>query len=188
MSESFLFENKKFNESESFLFENKRKLADRIQKIVSKKDLIQIKNIIIENNPDLPFMKNGNGYFMQFQNLSHDTYMKLTDFLDSNEKHDENIKIKEMTTEILDSSELISDELTAITDTDETSECIFSKKLRLTNTESHILNRVKYEKELKKNECNSNEDDTYFSYDNIKTKEIFVQNESSKNKKNHKKN
>jgi hypothetical protein len=167
--------------SESFTFEGKYKLAERIRKLVNKKDLQQIKNIIEGNNPDLSFMKNSNGYFMQFQNLSDDTYAALTKFLDKLDKK----KQKEIESEILENSEALTEEITGLTD--DTSEKTVSKKLRLTNTESHILNRVKYEKELKKNETNSDDQVTYFNPNDskqktqkLKTEEIFVQTKKTK--------
>ena len=171
--------------SESFTFEGKYKLAERIRKLVNKKDLQQIKNIIEGNNPDLSFMKNSNGYFMQFQNLSDDTYAALTKFLDKLDKK----KQKEIESEILENSEALTEEITGLTD--DTSEKTVSKKLRLTNTESHILNRVKYEKELKKNETNSDDQVTYFNPNDskqktqkLKTEEIFVQTKKTKKKSN----
>jgi hypothetical protein len=150
--------------SESFSFDKKRRLADRIQKLTDKKDLMQVKKIIVENNPDLPFMKNSNGYFMQFHDLSTESYIKLGEYMD---KKDEKKRIKDIESDLIESSELLS-EVNEITN--DASDNNISKKLRLTNTESHILNRVRYEKELKKNENNSEEEITYFNCDSVKTK------------------
>jgi hypothetical protein len=158
----------------SFSFDKKRKLADRIQKVGSKAELQQIKAIIAENNPELSFMKNSNGYFLQFQNLSDATYIAITKYLDKLDKK----KLKDIETDMIDNSEVISDENTALTD--DASEKNVSKKLRLTNTESHILNRVKYEKELKKNELNGDEQIEYYNYENLLDNEIFIQNETKK--------
>lgn len=148
--------------SEGFSFEKKKKLATGIQKLSSKADLVQIKKIIVENNPELAFMKNSNGYFMQFQNLSNETYIKLSDFM--NEKDMQ--KKKKMLKEI--ESEILSDEINTLTDN--VSDKNMLKKLRLTNTENHILNRAKYEKELMKNESNSDADVVVYNCDNVKTK------------------
>lgn len=171
--------------SESFTFEEKYKLAERIRKLTCKKELQQVKNIIEENNPELSFMKNSNGYFMQFQNLNNSTYVELGKFLDKLEKK----KQKEIESEILENSGVLSEEITELTD--DVSEKNMSKKLRLTNTESHILNRVKYEKELKKNETNSDDEIKYFNPGDSKQKttkpkndEIFVQSKKTKKKNN----
>ena len=166
---------------DSFTFEKKRKLSERIEKLTTKKELQCIKNIIEEKNPDLSLVKNNNGYFMQFQNLSDSTYTELTKFLDKLDKK----KQKEIESEILENSEALSEEINGLTD--DASEKNMSKKLRLTNTESHILNRVKYEKELKKNETNSDEEMTYFNSETKsetkKKDEIFVHlNKDLKNK------
>jgi len=169
-------------------FDKKRKLADRIQKINNKTELQHIKAIIAENNPDLAFMKNSNGYFLQFQNLSDATYIAITKYLDKLD----NKKLKDIETDIIDNSELLSDENTTLTEN--ASDKNVSKKLRLTNAESHILNRVKYEKELKKNELNYDEPVEYYNYENLLDNEIFIQNDTRKqiktktknNKKNNK--
>jgi predicted transcriptional regulator len=167
----------------NFPFEKKKKLADRIQKLSEKSELQQIKSLIAENNPDLPFMKNSNGYFLQFQNLSEPTYSAISKYLDKLDKK----KLQDIESEMVDNSEILSDEINALTD--EISERNISKKLRLTNTESHILNRVKYEKELKKNEANSDEPLEYYNYDkptsheptlSKQSEEIFVEKQTKK--------
>ena len=180
--------------SESFSFEKKKKLATKIQKLSSRADLVQIKKIIVDNNPELAFMKNSNGYFMQFQNLSDGTYIKLSEFLNEKDSQEKKKILKEMESEICDNSDLLSDDVVALTDnvTDKN----VSKKLRLTNTENHILNRAKYEKELKKNESNSDNDVVVYNCDNVKTKnkpkkdtitttdlDIFIKNEPVELKK-----
>lgn len=142
-----------------FSFEKKKKLADRIQKLNSKHELQQIKSIITDNNPDLEFMKNSNGYFMQFQNLSLNTYIAISKFLDKMDRK----TIKNIESEVFENSEILSEGITHLTD--EIQEKNISKKLRLTNTESHILNRVKYEKELEKNEMESTEQIEYYNYE-----------------------
>jgi hypothetical protein len=163
--------------SDSYTFEKKKKLIDRIKKLTSKTDWMNVKKIITDNNPELDCMKNSNGYFMQFKNLSEKTYDELTKFLDKAEKK----KLKELESEILETSIVTSDEKSNSNSANEASEKNkknMSKKLRLTNTESHILNRKKYEDELKKNE----EEGTTFSDDvekkshkSTKTDDIFLQ-------------
>lgn len=179
--------------SEGFSFEKKKKLVNRIQKLSNKTDLVQIKKIIVENNPELAFMKNSNGYFMQFQNLSDETYAKLTDFLNEKDAREKKKILKEI------ESEILSDEANTLIDN--ISDKNMSKKLRLTNAENHILNRAKYEKELMKNESNSDVDTVVYNCDNVKTKvkskkgtiestkdivdsDIFVKTELTETKKN----
>jgi hypothetical protein len=126
-----------------YTFDKKKKLMERINKLTSRSSFEQVKKIIVENNQELESMQNQNGLFLQFNNLNNDTYIELTSYLDKLDK----ANLKRMKDEIMETSEAISDEDTF----NGGSEKNMSKKLRLTNTESHIINRVKYEKELEKN-------------------------------------
>lgn len=165
-----------------YTFEKKKKLLDKINKLSSRSDFEQIKKIILENNPELESMKNQNGLFLQFNHLSNDSYIELANFLERTEK----IKLKKLKDEIMETSEILSDD----TFTNNNSEKNISKKLRLTNTESHIINRVKYEKELKKNESMTDVDefnvyDPETSHKKQNKPDIFVSiNEESEKKKN----
>ena len=159
--------------SEEFSFDKKKKLVDRIGKLTNKNDLIIIKEIITKNNPTSEFMKNSNGYFTQFNNLITKTYHDITVFLDKIDK-------KKMKKEIYDTDIF---EKTIVL---ETSENNLKKKLRLTNTENHVLNRAKYENELKKNENNSDNAIEYFNSE-VKPKkqeDIFVSKKVIKKSKN----
>lgn len=157
--------------TENYTLEKKKKLADRIQKLTEKSDLMQIKNLITENNPDISFTKNSNGYFLLFHNLTNDTYLAINKFLDKVEKRKLKIIQSELDTELVDSDTI----------TDDHSDRNVSKKLRLTNTENHLLNRVKYEKELKKNETNVDENLEHFNI-NEKSNDIFISNKKKHNK------
>lgn len=145
--------------SENFSFGKKKKLVERIQKLTDKNDLMKIKKIIIDNNPDLGFMKNSNGYFMQFQNLSDDTYKKLTEFLDEKDIIDNKKEFLKIESELAETEELLSANSASISKEPPVKkiEKSTSKKLRLTNAENHLLNRKKYENELIKNEKNEND-------------------------------
>ena len=165
----------------TYTFDKKKKLLDRINKLSSRADFEQIKKIILEKNPELDSMKNQNGLFLQFNYLSDDTYLELAGYLDKSDK----IKLKKLKNEIMQTSEAFSDDTT----TNCGSEKNMSKKLRLTNTESHIINRVKYEKELKKNESMTDVEELHI-YDpetSHKKSDIFVlineENEKKKAKK-----
>jgi len=164
--------------SDSYTFEKKKRLVDRIKKLTSKTDWMNVKKIITENNPELDCMKNSNGYFMQFKNLSDKTYIELTKYLDKSEKK----KLKELESEVMDTSIVTSDEKSNSNSDDKSkNKKTVSKKLRLTNTESHILNRIKYENELKKNEeeatlsDNNDTEERSHKSTNKKTDDIFVQ-------------
>lgn len=141
---------------ENYPFDKKKKLLEKINKLSSRADFEQVSKIIAENNPELGSMKNANGMFMRFDTMTTKTYLELTSFLDKVDKR----KQKQMVNTIRESSDVFSQEedddknftLSGTRDSHVTSEKNISKKLRLTNAESHILNRVKYENELKKNE------------------------------------
>lgn len=134
-----------------YSIEKKKKLAQTIHKISDHAELKQIKNIILKNNPELSITKNSNGYFMQFQNLSTSTYIELEKYITKLEK----VRLKQIHNEILQSSENIDEE--GILSDGYIKDPKNTKKLRLTNTENHLLNRAKYEKELMKNEGTDDE-------------------------------
>lgn len=144
--------------STTYPTDKKRKLADRIHGIKSKDHFKTIKNIIVTSNPDLEFMKNNNGLFAEFQSLNVQTYFELEKFLNKVDK----IKQKNRESEI-DALEMLSSDVGNFTDEPPKRQQEYSKKLRLTNTETHLLNRARYEKEIKKNE-NSDNDDNYDTY------------------------
>ena len=148
--------------SEEFSFEKKKKLAERISKLSNKSEILKIKSIIEECNPDLIFSKNSSGFLTKFQDLEQSTYEKLTKYVNSIEK--KKLKKLELESEVL-RSEIVSEDIKNVSNEK------INKKLRLTNTESHILNRAKYEKELIKNEKESKGE---FTGDI--TDDIFVQN------------
>lgn len=149
--------------TEVFSYEKIEKLADRIRNMRNKKyknDLIQIKNIIVSNNPDISMIKNNNGYLApEFEKLSCSTYVKLTDYFD---KMDERREESE--------SERTQSDYYQYSRTDEFSEKNINKKLKYTNSENHILNKLKYEKALKQHqsECEEkNMDDDHIRIKNL---------------------
>ena len=166
-----------------YTFDKKKKLMERINKLTSRSNFEQVKKIIVENNQELESMQNQNGLFLQFNNLKNETYIELTSYLDKMEK----ANLKRMKDEIMETSEAISDEDTF----NGGSEKNMSKKLRLTNTESHIINRVKYEKELEKNNNNTDIEelsvyDPETSHNKKPKADIFVSLDDGDKKKNKK--
>jgi hypothetical protein len=159
--------------SEEFTFDKKKKLVDRIGKLTNKSDLAIVKELILKNNSELQFMKNSNGYFTKFDKLSNKTYNDILSFLNKNDKK----KMKVIQQEMLDTNELLECSDTNTNFVTDVSDKNLKKKLRLTNTENHVLNRAKYEHELRKNENNSDDDITYFNTENIKSKDIKIKKE-----------
>lgn len=140
--------------SKVFNTEMKKSLANRIQNIKSKNDIKEIKKIILENNIELDSTTNTNGLFLRFQKLTSDTYPKIKKFLDTRDKHE---KIKELQSEILD-SEALSEEIKFLTETSDTK---ISKKYRLTNEETNLINRIKYEKNIEENAKDDDDSDIF---------------------------
>jgi hypothetical protein len=152
--------------SKPFTIEMKKSLANRIGNIKNKQDLKAIKKLITDNNPDLEKTENSNGMFLRFQILSNETYDKIKKFLDARDKQE---KIKEIKSEIIDSATL-SEEIKFLTENSENKNSSLSKKYRLTNEETNLMNRIKYEKNLEENSKNDEDD-------------IFVHNSSKKKSK-----
>lgn len=180
----FIKENKDVKEID------KKKLAEKISKIVIlKADLKQVKDIILEYNPDAPHMKNSNGIFFPFNDLEPITYTKLNEFV-------KKIELKELrkTESELCGNNSSDDELAVTYNmTKIYNGTKVSKKLRLTNTENHLINRAKYEQQLKENNVKQEEEAVLYDVDNVKTKdinkettkdaEIFAKNFSNDSKK-----
>jgi hypothetical protein len=176
--------------------DKKKKLVNKISKLTSQTEYEHVKNIIKKYNSDIPTMKNNNGTYYDFESLTNETYIELTRFLDKIEKN----KIKKMQNEIFDSSDAFSEEHIENTDNAKSgtyqSNKNISKKLRLTNGESHIINRANYEKELKKNECVDKifEELTIYNPESFQNKkitdnvsDIFIHVDEENNKKKNKK-
>jgi hypothetical protein len=156
-----------------FSIEKKKRLAEKIEKITEKKYLLEIRNIIIQNNPTLEITKNNNGLFMKFQSLSDKTYDEIEKLINKINKHRIKISLSEDIPDEKKSSE--SGDKAIITETLPKRSHDVSKKLRLTNTENQILNRRKYEKELMKNEI----EPEIFSPNDIINKKM-IESESSR--------
>ena len=149
--------------------EMKKSLANRIQNIKNKHHIKEIKKIILTNNPDLDSITNTNGLFLRFQKLSDDTYPKIKKFLDVKDKEE---KLKEIQSEIMD-SDALTEEINFLTENSE--KTILSKKYRLTNEETNLINRIKYEKNIEEN-----------AKIDSPTNNIFIQQSNKCNKSNKK--
>lgn len=172
--------------SNVYTTDKKKKLIDKIQRLTSKADFDQVTKIILKHNSEIESMQNTNGIFLKFGSLSNETYEELSKFVERIEQK----KIKQMKNDIMESSEIFSAEELSINN--KNSDKNVSKKLRLTNNESHIINRVKYEKELKKNENMSDSDELkIFTNNSFETKQnkksdIFIQVDEENENKNEK--
>lgn len=128
--------------------EKKKRIISRLNEMRNQDDLKKIRDIILKDNPMSEHAKNNNGtFFLQPKTLKDSTYLAVEKFLIKLDKQ----KIKSITSELINTSDL-SNEFSSEKQSDVKPG--MSKKLRLTNTENHILNRAKYEKDIKENERN----------------------------------
>jgi hypothetical protein len=136
-----------------------------------KKDLKQIKKIIEENNPDMSMTKNNNGYFSpDFETLSYNTYVQLEKFL-------ENMK------EVKSDENMTAESEYYFCGTSDKNNSNLNKRLKYTNSENLILNKMKYENALKEhqNEYSDKKDEHIEIKDLMK---ILKQNETANEKQN----
>lgn len=129
-------------------YESIIKLSERISNMRDKKykkDLKSIKKIIEENNPDICMTKNNNGYFSpDFETLSYETYVKLEIFLNE-------IKDREKSAE-----NTVTDSEHYVFSASKNNENL-NKRLKYTNSENLILNKIKYENALREHQSEYNE-------------------------------
>jgi len=142
-----------------YSFEKKKKIANKIHLLDVKKhksELKKIKSIIVNENVNIEFMKNANGLFAHFNNMTETTYAQLEKLLDSIDRNMNSTKYSSIQQNISsndpEESTIATTMSNSHTETFPKRQNNLSKKLRLTNAETHILNRVRYEKELQKSD------------------------------------
>ncbi|ARF09229.1 hypothetical protein Catovirus_2_178 [Catovirus CTV1] len=145
----------------AFSFEELEKLADKINKIRKKKYLEEIRDIIINNNPNIKITENSNGLFFHFHNLTDDTYSKINSFL----------KKINRAKRSLETSDILSSEHMPYSN--EENPFAADSKLKYSNKEKNLIKRKNYDNEL--NGENGNPVD---SQDNSN---IFIKKSKNKN-------
>lgn len=120
------------------------KLSEKISRMRDKKykkDLKHIKKIIEECNSDISMTKNDNGYFSpDFETLNYETYIKLENYL-------EEIKLRNNQT----NSNTDTEKNLSYT-SDKNNDCALNKRLKYTNSENLILNKIKYVNTIKEHQ------------------------------------
>lgn len=153
--------------SNTFSFEELEKMADKISKIRKKKYLEEIRDIIIENNPNIKITENANGLFFHFHNLTNETYQKINIFLKKTSKLKKNSENSDQL-----SSEYIpysNEEFPFSTDS----------KLKYSNKEKNLIKRKIYDNEINGEEEGENLNDLKNNIVN-ENSNIFIK--KSKNK------
>lgn len=119
-----------------YSIDDKREMANKIHNITNKNYLLKIKNIIINENPNLPLTYNSNGVVFYFHNLSESTYIHIDElFIKIDNKH------------LSDFTKSLSDSPTPILsyDIDPFNDINSNNKYKLSNKEKNIIKRKQYE-------------------------------------------
>ncbi len=123
------------------------KLIDKIKKIKKKKNLTDIRDIIINNNPELNITENAYGIHMCFNKLTQKTFYKLDKYIRSM-----NDKIK--TTDTATATTNIEDINESLNDCKINQEGYMyenNSRLKFSNKEKNIIKKRMYDKALKIN-------------------------------------
>lgn len=150
--------------TKKYTFEDMEKINNDISKIKKKEYLENIRDIIIENNPNIKITENTNGLFVHFHNLTNNTYKELEKYI----RNANNKKKKKKT----DSTNTLSEYVPY--STDEHTYCN-DGKMKYTSKEKILMKRNMYYNEIN----NVNIDDT--GDNNIESSDIFIK----KNQKKH---
>ena len=118
-----------------YTFDDLEKIVDKISKIRKKKYLEEIRDIIIENNPQIKITENANGLFFHFHNLTQETYSKINSLLKKISKVKKTYNVDHLSSEYIPYS---NDDYLFSSDT----------KLKYSNREKNIIKRKIYDKEL----------------------------------------
>ena len=120
--------------SRQFTLEEKRRLSNKISANRNKDELIRIKNIIFEDNPNIPINRDSGGMLMFFQNLNPQTYVKLEKFI----KDIEHKKMIKQTNIITKTSDKMLSELS------DQNYMTSRSRYRYSNKERNIMKRKEY--------------------------------------------
>jgi hypothetical protein len=148
----------------SFSFDDLEKIVDKISKIKNINQLTIIRDIIINNNPNLLVTENTNGLFMHFDNLTTDTYVQLNTFFKKISK----AKISKASNELLSSDSNTSQTVAEHQYTN-------NSKLKYSNKERNIIKRNLYDKEINGSNTTQKEDFNFINtQESVSNTGLFV--------------
>ncbi len=126
--------------AKSYTTSRKKRLAEKIGKITSKRDIVNIHDIITENE-DVNITENKNGMHLLFHKYKDETYRKLDKFLH---------KINKKRKYFVDSENIPTENMVykAYAKDKYPSQKNFSPKLKYSNKEKNIINRRIYNKNI----------------------------------------
>lgn len=166
------------NVNKIYSFEEMETLINKITRIKKKKNLEEIRDIIISCNPSISVTENSNGIFMHFNKLKNETYHMLNKYMKNYQKEKDELSNSNKISDNCDSlqlSDISSDDMkTKSTDKDKNNiskegKYIHNSRLKYNNKEKNIIKRKIYDKELQ--ESNS---------ENISNDTLFIKNNNSK--------
>ncbi len=134
-----------------YSYEDIEKLSPKIQKIKRKKNLEDIRDIIINNNPELNVTENSNGIYLCFNQLSNDTFLKVDKYV---KKYFENEANKKISTDmaITITSTVTEDDNNKVTSyIQENYLYDDNSRLKFSNKEKNLIKKRLYDKALKIN-------------------------------------
>jgi phosphoribosylformylglycinamidine (FGAM) synthase-like enzyme len=148
--------------------EQQKKIVKRIEKMKSKKDKDNLKNlmkIIRDNNPQYYETKNSGGILLKFNELTEKTHNEIVLWL---EKIDNTRSmLSECSEDVIYKSPKNKQEKSP-----KHIHKISDKKLKPTNGEMQVINKLKYQKILKDNATKSIDDSSESEINNIFVKTI----------------
>lgn len=148
----------------NYSHERKKKIAEKIQKIKRKNDLIKIFKLIYEENNQIT--ENNNGIFLFFHKLSDETYKKIEEMLKKIQKK----KNEDSDRQKINYTPYYKDEFT------EQEKII--PKMKLSNMERNIIKRIRYEENMNKENNNVLSDSTPGNV-TASEKSILIENQSN---------
>ena len=149
-------------EVKNYLFEDLEILADGISKIKKKDNLIDIRDIVLNNNPNIAITENSNGIFFQFTDLNPNTYVQLEKYLEKSME-----KNKKKNTDSISLTDSLSNSI-SVTNGKTNNEFDKNHKLKYNNQEKSIIKRKIYDENLMIEE------------ENYEGQSIFVKKNSTK--------
>ncbi len=162
-----------------YSYEDIEKLSQKIQKIKRKKNLEDIRDIIINNNPNLNVTENSNGIYLCFNQLTNDTFLKVDKYvkkymeIENNKKNSTDVAIT-MTSTIEEEKKVTSyiQENYLFDD---------NSRLKYSNKEKNLIKKRLYDKALKIN-SEVNDYEKNIKSDTINTSDIMTSTTIMSNK------
>ncbi len=162
-----------------YSYEDIEKLSQKIQKIKRKKNLEDIRDIIINNNAALNITENSNGIYLCFNQLSNDTFIKVDKYvkkyleIENNKKNSTDVAITITST--------IEEEKKVTSYIQENYLFDDNSRLKYSNKEKNLIKKRLYDKALKIN-SEVNDYEKNIKSDTINTSDIMTSTTIMSNK------